>query len=58
MLAAYIDIRRQHHLHPALDHLIDELVLALGDLDNLLNQASAELALKVGDAAVTLALAY
>jgi hypothetical protein len=55
-LAAYIDNWRQHDSHPALDHLIDELVLALGDLDNLLNQACAELALKVRDAGVALAL--
>lgn len=40
------------YLHLALDHLVDELVLALSDLDDLLDQTGAKLALEVGNAAV------
>jgi hypothetical protein len=29
------------YLHLALDHLVDQLVLALGDLDDFFNQASS-----------------
>ena len=37
------------YLHPALDHLVNELVLALGNLDDLLDQTSTNLALQVRD---------
>jgi hypothetical protein len=39
-------------LHFALDHGLYNLVLALGDLDNLLNEASTEPALEIGDTAI------
>jgi hypothetical protein len=44
------------YLHFALDHLVDQLVLALGDLDDLLNQTSAELALQIVDAAAKISI--
>ena len=36
------------HVHFRLGHLVNELVLTLGDLDDLFNQASANLILHVG----------
>jgi hypothetical protein len=46
------------YLHLVLDHLIDQLVLALGDLDDLLDQASAELALQIVDAAAQISITF
>jgi hypothetical protein len=43
-------------LHLALDHLVDQLVLALGDLDDLLDQTGAELALQIVDAAAKISI--
>lgn len=40
----------QYHLHLGLDHGINKLVLALGNLNNLLNQASANPAFEIRDA--------
>ena len=44
------------YLHLTLDHLVDQLVLALGDLDDLLDQTSAELALQIVDAAAQISI--
>lgn len=44
------------YLHLTLDHLVDQLVLALGDLNDLLNQAGAQLALQIVDAAAQISI--
>lgn len=43
-------------LHFALDHLVDELVLALCNLDHLLDQTGANLALQIRDAVLVISI--
>lgn len=45
------------HLHAALDHLVNEIVLSLGDLDDLLDQTSTDLALQVRNTAQIISIA-
>lgn len=49
LVSAYSMKRRIQNLHLVLDHLVDKLVLALCNLNHLLNQTGAKPGLKLGN---------